>query len=155
MIIYIFKGLIKMQFTITEAQMGTRPPVTKPDPKVLEFLGEDGMRKLISDHYDLLRQSDIKGLFPPTDEGFALAKQHSADFFIQICGGPDYFNQNRGAPQMVGRHQPFAITPTARKIWLESYIIILNKLDMPEELKQSFWNYLDIFSIWMMNTPEN
>ena len=144
-----------MQFTITEAPMGIRPPVVKPDPKVLEFLGEEGMRKLISDHYDLLRQSDIKGLFPPTDEGFALAKQHSADFFIQICGGPDYFNQNRGAPRMVGRHHPFKITPNARKIWLESYIIILNKLDMPDDLKQSFWNYLDIFSIWMVNTPQD
>ena len=52
-----------MQFTITQGQLGTRPPVVKPDPKVLEFLGEEGMRKLISDHYDLLRESNIKGLF--------------------------------------------------------------------------------------------
>lgn len=144
-----------MQFNITQAQVGTRPPVTKPNPKVLEFLGEEGMRKLVSDHYDLLRQSDIKGLFPPSDEGFALAKQHSADFFIQICGGPDYFNQNRGAPMMGARHQPFRITPSARKVWLESYAIVLSQLDMPEELKESYWNYLDIFSIWMMNTPEH
>ena len=143
-----------MQFNITQAQFGTRPPVVKPDPKVLEFLGEDGMRKLISDHYDLLKESNIKGLFPPTPEGFEQAKKNSADFFIQICGGPDYFNQNRGAPMMVGRDQPFKITPEARKIWLESYIIVLSKLDMPEDLKLSFWNYVDIFSVWMVNTPE-
>jgi len=143
-----------MQFNITQAQFGTRPPVVKPDPKVLEFLGEDGMRKLISDHYDLLKESNIKGLFPPTPEGFEQAKKNSADFFNQICGGPDYFNQNRGAPMMVGRHQPFKITPEARKIWLESYIIVLSKLDMPEDLKLSFWNYVDIFSVWMVNTPE-
>ena len=143
-----------MQFNITQAQFGTRPPVVKPDPKVLEFLGEDGMRKLISDHYDLLKESNIKGLFPPTPEGLEQAKKNSADFFIQICGGPDYFNQNRGAPMMVGRHQPFKITPEARKIWLESYIIVLSKLDMPDDLKLSFWNYLDIFSVWMVNTPE-
>ena len=143
-----------MQFNITQAQFGTRPPVVKPDPKVLEFLGEDGMRKLISDHYDLLKESNIKGLFPPTPEGFEQAKKNSADFFIQICGGPDYFNQNRGAPMMVGRHQPFKITTEARKIWLESYIIVLSKLDMPEDLKLSFWNYVDIFSVWMVNTPE-
>lgn len=143
-----------MQFNITQAQFGTRPPVVKPDPKVLEFLGEDGMRKLISDHYDLLKESNIKGLFPPTPEGFEQAKKNSADFFIQICGGPDYFNQNRGAPMMVGRHQPFKITPEARKIWLESYIIVLSKLDMPEDLKLSFWNYVDIFSVWMVNSPE-
>jgi hemoglobin len=32
--------------------------------------------------------------------------------------------------------------------------MILKPLDMPEDLKKSFWNYLDIFSIWMMNTTE-
>ena len=57
-----------MQFTITQAQLGTRPPVVKPDPKVLQFLGEDGMRNLISSHYDLLRQSNIKGLFASLNE---------------------------------------------------------------------------------------
>ncbi len=143
-----------MQFNITQAQLGTRPPVVKPDPKVLQFLGEEKMRKLISDHYDLLRVSNIKGLFPPTPEGFEMAKKHSADFFIQICGGPDYFNQSRGAPMMAGRHAAFKITPEARKIWLESYIIVLSKLDMPDDLKLSFWNYVDIFSVWMVNTPE-
>jgi len=55
---------------------------------------------------------------------------------------------------MAGRHAAFAITQSARQIWLESYIIVLSKLDMPDNLKQSLWNYLDIFSIWMMNTPE-
>ena len=35
-----------MQFNITQGLVGTRPPVVKPDPKVLQFLGEDGMRKL-------------------------------------------------------------------------------------------------------------
>ena len=49
-----------MQFTITQAQIGERPPVVKPVPEVLKFLGEEKMRKLISDHYDLLRVSNIR-----------------------------------------------------------------------------------------------
>jgi len=144
-----------MQFNITQAQLGARPQVELPNPEILNFLGEDGMRKMISDHYDLLKQSNIRGLFPPTDEAFEMAKKHSADFFIQICGGPRYFDQSRGAPRMIARHAPFRITPEARRIWLESYIMVLNSLQMPENLKESFWNYLDIFSIWMMNTPED
>ena len=143
-----------MNYEITAGQLGTRPPVVKPDPKVLEYLGEDGMRQLISDHYDLLKQSNIRGLFPPSDAGFELAKKHSSDFFIQICGGTRHFDQSRGKPMMAARHAPFAITPEARRIWLESYIIVLSQSDMPDDLKESFWNYLDIFSIWMMNTPE-
>lgn len=144
-----------MEFIITPAQVGTRPQVELPSPKILEFLGEEGMRNLISEHYDLLKESKIKGLFPPTPEGLEKAKEHSADFFIQICGGPRYFDQKRGRPMMAARHSPFAITQEARKIWLESYAIILSKLDMPEELKESFWKYIDIFSIWMMNTSSD
>lgn len=143
-----------MDFSITQGQVGVRPPVTKPDPRFLSVIGEEGMRKLVSDHYDLLAQSDIKDLFPPTPQGLAMAKQHSADFFIQICGGHPYFNENRGAPMMAARHQPFRITQKARRIWLESYMIVLKDLEVDESLKQSFWNYLDVFSIWMMNTPE-
>ena len=30
-----------MQFTITQAQLGDRPPVVKPVPEVLKFLGEE------------------------------------------------------------------------------------------------------------------
>lgn len=143
-----------MNYTITQAQIGTRPKVELPNPRILEVLGEEGMRKMISDHYDLLKQSNIRGLFPPNDQAFEMAKKHSADFFIQICGGPRYFDENRGAPMMAARHSPFAITQEARRIWLESYIIVLSNLDLEDELKQSFWNYLDIFSIWMMNTHD-
>ena len=143
-----------MNFNISQAQFGVRPEVTKPDPKVLEFLGEARMRKLINDHYDLIKQSSIYEIFPQDEAEFEQAKINSADFFIQICGGVDYFNQNRGNPMMVKRHQAFKITPKARVVWLECYIEILEKLDMPDDLKQSFWNYLDRFSIWMINTPE-
>lgn len=143
-----------MEFHITPGQLGTRPQAQLPSPKILEYLGEEGMRKLVSDHYDLLRQSNIKDLFPPSDEGFEMAKKHSSDFFIQICGGFPHFNHSRGRPMMAARHMPFKITQEARRIWLESYKIVLMNHDMPEELKSSFWNYIDPFSIWMMNTSE-
>ena len=144
-----------MEFKISEAIFGTRPAVEKPSLKFLETIKEDGLREIISKHYDLLRQSSIKDLFPQDDEEFEQAKVNSADFFIQICGGPAYFNQSRGAPMMFIRHEPFKITPSARKVWLECYIEVLEKLDLNEDLKRSFWDYLDIFSIWMLNTPED
>jgi len=147
------KAYKNMQYNITPAQLGQRPQVQLPDPRILEHLGENGMRKLISDHYNLLKQSNIRGLFPPTDEGFEMAKKHSSDFFIQICGGPRYFDQSRGAPRMVARHAPFKITPEGRIVWLEKYAEVLKTLEIPENVLKSFWNYLDIFSIWMINTP--
>lgn len=141
-----------MDFSITYYEFGERPGVTLPDPEFLERLTEAGMRKLVSDHYDLLSKSEVKHLFPRIYEALEKAKQRSSDFFIQICGGHPYFNENRGKPLMAKRHAPFTITPEARVVWLECYKQVLSQLDLPESLIQSFWNYLNVFSVWMVNS---
>ncbi len=144
-----------MNLEITYAQFGVRPPVQKPIPEFLIEIGEEGLRKLISDHYDAIKKSDIYFLFPQDDAEFEKAKIHSSDFMIQICGGPAYFNTNRGAPQMVGRHAPFAIDAKSRERWLELYKPLIEELKekgSTETSLYSFWGYLNIFSIWMINT---
>ncbi len=146
-----------MNLAITPGTLGVRPPVTKPHPGFFYQVGEARFRKLVDEHYDLIRLSDIGFLFPiHDDDDFNAAKQHAADFLIQICGGPDYFNQTRGEPRMVGRHAPFRIDEASRRRWLELYAQLLPALSdegINEEYIQSFWNYLDIFSIWLINTP--
>lgn len=145
-----------MNLEITYAQFGVRPPVTKPIAEFYIEMQEEGIRQLISDHYDAIKQSDIYFLFPQDDAEFEEAKVHSADFIIQICGGPAYFTQHRGAPRMVGRHAPFAIDAKARERWLELYkpllIDLRNNKGITETSLQSFWNYINIFSLWMINT---
>ena len=144
-----------MNLQIMQAQFGVRPPVTKPIPEFLLEMGEEGIRQMVSDHYDLIKKSDIYEIFPQDPQEFEDAKKHSADFMIQICGGPAYFNQNRGAPQMVGRHAPFRITPQTRQKWLELYKIViedLSKKGITETSLNSWWNYINVFSIWMINT---
>ncbi|MCK5780994.1 MAG: hypothetical protein KAH10_00250 [Flavobacteriales bacterium] len=141
-----------MKFTIEEFNPNKLASVKVPSHEVLTFIGEVGVRNLISDHYDLLILSDISGLFPSTEKGFEAAKKHSADFFIQLMGGPDYFNQNRGNPMMRRRHAPFKITPEARVIWLECYIEAIEKLNAPDDIKKSYWDYVNSFSTWMVNS---
>ena len=147
-----------VDYTIMQGQLGVRPPVTKHSPAFLELVGEENIREMVSNHYDALIISDAKELFPLVGEDLKAAKQHAADFIIQISGGPAYFNQNRGAPQMVGRHAPFRITAEARKVWLELYIEELKALktkdggEVPDAIKQEFFNYLNVFSLWMVNT---
>ncbi|MCF6206854.1 MAG: globin [Sulfurovum sp.] len=133
---------------------GINPPVTKPDPKFLEELGEERIRDLLDRFYTLLYQSPIKHLFPQTEEEMKTAAQNSADFFIQICGGPKYFNKNRGAPQMSRRHAPFAITPEVRLHWLVLFEEALQPLigQVSNDSLQSFWDYINVFSLWMVNT---
>ena len=144
-----------MELTIKNYIAGSRPEVTKPIPEFYAFLKEDGIRRLVSRHYDLLSQSSIKQLFPPTVEGLEMAKVHSADFMIQICGGPMYYHQHRGQPMMVKRHAPFTITAQARLVWLSCYKQALQELDLPQEILLSFWNYIQVFSAWMVNTESN
>jgi len=145
-----------MNANISVGQFGFRPPVTKPHPDFLKLVGEDRLRNLVTMHYELLRTSSIAYLFPINDdEEFEQAKKNAADFMIQICGGHPYFNENRGAPRMVGRHAPFRITEEARVTWLALYKKVLKELegDVPEPIIKSFWDYLDVFSQWMVNTP--
>ena len=140
-----------MDFNITPYKPG-RPDVTLPSKEMFLLLKEEGIRKMVGDHYDLIRESKINGLFPKNPIAFEKAKEHSADFFIQICGGPMNFNKNRGRPMLFQRHLPHKITAEARKEWLACYAQVLSKLDLPEEVLVSFWNYLDVFSIWMVNS---
>jgi len=151
-------GTSSLDFSISPYNQGINPPVTKPNPTFLTEITEQGMRDLLDRFYMGLFKSPIKDIFPLNEEEMKIAGQHSADFFIQICGGPQYFNQNRGAPQMRGRHAPFRITPNARLHWLVTFEealqpIITNKLSSEENI-QSFWNYLNIFSQWMINSND-
>ena len=131
---------------------GERPDVTLPSTQMWDILGEAGIRKMVNEHYDLLVKSDIAGLFPANPIAFEKAKENSADFFIQICGGPMYFNKHRGKPMLNRRHLPFKITPEGRNTWLSCYREVLQKPDLPDDVKTSFWNYLDTFSKWMVNS---
>ena len=143
-----------MDFKINQYTFGERPPVNLPAPEFLRLMKEEGIRQMVSDHYDLLHRSKIRMLFPPTKEALEVAKKNSADFFIQICGGHPYYNENRGKPVMMNAHARFSITMDARDVWLECYIEVLSKLALPAEVIQSFWNYLNVFSIWMVNTKD-
>jgi len=152
-------GTSTLDFSIQAYQEGVNPPVTKPNPAFLTEITEQGMRDLLDRFYMGLFESPIQDIFPQDKEVMKIAGQHSADFFIQICGGPQYFNQNRGAPQMRGRHAPFRITPHARLHWLTCYEealqpIIENKLSSEENI-QSFWNYINVFSQWMINSQDS
>ena len=105
-----------MNFSISQFEFGERPPVTLPSPELLKLLSEEGIRKMVSDHYDLLSKSSVSHLFPRIDEALDKAKQRSSDFFIQICGGHPYYNKSRGKPMLASRHSPFAITEEARVV---------------------------------------
>lgn len=143
-----------MNLQINIYPFGSRPDVTKPHPDFYKTLKEEGIRKMVSRHYDLMRLSAINSLFPTDNEEFETAKSRSADFMIQICGGPDYFNQHRGKPMLINRHAPFTINEAGRQIWLQCYQQALMETNLPEHLIESFWEYIQVFSAWMVNEKD-
>ena len=60
----------------------------------------------------------LRAIYPDNDEEFEQARHHLRDFLIQYWGGPDTYNQTRGAPRLRQRHFPFAIGPAERDAWL-------------------------------------
>lgn len=146
---------MSIELKITPMEADFRPQPHLPDNSIFEILGEQGIRNMISDHYDLLVKSEVKDLFPFEKEELNLAKQRAADFIIQRFGGPDYYNQRRGKPLLVKRHAPFRITPKARIVWLECYREVLLKQNLPDDVLKSYWQFLDEFSNWMVNTNPN
>lgn len=141
-----------MNLEIKKMPANYRPKHDLPHPKMFELLGEKGIRQMVSDHYELLAESDIKDLFPPKGYGLDQAKERSADFFIQKLGGPEYYKKNRGEPKLSQRHSYFKITPESRITWLSCYREVLLKLSIPENVILAFWDYLHGFSNWMVNT---
>jgi hemoglobin len=70
-----------MNLIIREVEFGEKPPVTKPHPDLLKFLGEDGLRKIVDDHYEAIRDSEIRFMFPMDEDEFEEAKKESSRFF--------------------------------------------------------------------------
>lgn len=146
-----------MNLIISDGTLGqVYSTITKPNPEFFQQVGEERFRKLVNDHYELIRQTPISFMFPiDYKEDFDKVKKHAADFLIQMCGGPDYYAQTRGDPRMLSRHARFRIDEKGRKVWLECYATLLQEIEregISKEYIESFWNYLDTFSKVLVNT---
>lgn len=138
-------------YKITKTSFGETPSFSLPKPLFLQELGEDGLVSLFNDFYDLLIDSDISNFFPQEEEELAKVKAHNVKFFVEACGGPKYYTQAVGHFDMVKAHEPFSITEKARREWLGCMEEIMRKTDISNEAKESFWNYLEVFSKHTVN----
>ncbi|TGK01362.1 bacitracin resistance protein BacA [Leptospira langatensis] len=125
------------------------PPASNPKLHTLfAILGEAKIRELVSLFYAKIPSSDIAFMFPQDLEE-SIVK--SADFLIQVLGGPSYYVQKYGPPRMRARHLPFPIDEKARRTWLSCYRKAIKEWDAGEEEKEILWKFLEDFSAWMVN----
>jgi len=143
-------------YEVSKVVKGERVKFKQPDPRFYEAIGkEEGMKKLMYDFYDIIYESDIAHFFPQDKEEFDEVKEKNTRFFIQICGGPKVYEEAGGMDlneYMVRLHDDFSINEKARYEWLGCMEEALRKVDIPQELKDDFWDYLEKFSKLTVNT---
>ncbi|MDQ6838646.1 MAG: globin [Actinomycetota bacterium] len=69
--------------------------------------------------YDAVAEDPVLAVVYPS-EPVALdqARVHLRDFLIQYFGGPSTYSEQRGAPRLRMRHQPFCIGIAERDAWV-------------------------------------
>lgn len=123
------------------------------NPEIFLKMGNENIFKMISDFYTELGQSEIAHLFP---KDMSESIDRSTAFFVFLLGGPPLYQEKYGPPMMRRRHLPFAIDEHARSVWLRCFQAILKnapeKYHFPTEHLDAFWEFLQKFSGWMVNT---
>jgi hemoglobin len=132
---------------------GGPPQGPGPSREIYALMGEASIFRMISDFYEELERSELRGLFPADMEE---AAKKSAAFFVSVLGGPPLYMERYGPPRMRARHLPFPIDEHARQVWLGCFDRTLEdavaKYGFPAEHLPGFRDFLESFSAWMVNT---
>ncbi len=143
-----------MDYEVSKTKLGQKPDFQYPKAIFIEELGEEGLVKLFSDFYDLIIDSDIGYFFPQEGEELEKIKAHNVKFFIEAAGGPKYYSQAVGHFDMLKAHEQFSITEKSRREWLGCMEDVLREVDISEEAKQSFWDFIEAFSKHTVNVVD-
>jgi hemoglobin len=126
-----------------------------PSREIYAAMGEDGIRRMIEDFYRELGSSPVRAMFP---RDLVASSRKSAAFFVQLLGGPQEYSERFGPPRMRARHLAFTITPSARDAWLACFERVLahavDSYGFPAQHLDGFRQFLQRFSLWMVNTVE-
>jgi len=129
-----------------------------PNPRFYEAVGgEEGFKKLISEFYDRIIESDIAFFFPQEDEEIERIKRHNGKYFAEIAGGPKRYSEEMGHIDQIKMHEPFSITPKHRIEWLGTWKEVLEEFakDVDPKLVESYFRYLDEYSKLLVNRPKD
>lgn len=89
-------------------------------PTLFERIGEDNIRTLVDEFYDLVFvHPQISHLFKTDKE---LIKEKQRMFLTQFFGGPPLYSQRYGHPQLRARHLPHPIGEDDAVAWLFLYV---------------------------------
>jgi hemoglobin len=127
--------------------------IAGPSREIYARMGRENLYRMFEEFYRELGASPIRAMFP---QDLVVSSRKSAAFFAQLTGGPQEYSERFGPPRMRARHLPFRITPQARAEWLSCFERILERavdeFAFPAEHLDGFRQFLQKFSLWMVNT---
>ncbi len=117
--------------------------------------GEETFRKLV-DHFYAGVAGDplLRPLYPEDPTMFAAAAEHLRLFLIQYWGGPGWYSERRGHPQLRMRHLPFSIGRRERDAWMGHMRAAIASVELEPAVRDAFVEYFEMASTAMMNRGE-
>lgn len=116
--------------------------------------GEKFFDDLTSRFYsDVKADPLLRPLYPSDDDGFESARRHLRDFLIQYWGGPETYNETRGAPRLRQRHVPFPIGPGERDAWLTHMTAAVRAAELRPLDEAQMIGYFNASAATLTNQP--
>ena len=131
------------------------PPLVFPPESFLKEIGNSMVTRMVLHHHTLLQNSSIAHMYPKDEDKFLEGVTKAAYFLIESLGGEKFYSCLYGAPKLCRSHAPFVIDDEARLVWLDAYKQTLHDLDFPKHYLEVFWNWLEPFSLRMVNQRLN
>lgn len=124
---------------------------TVDETDIYERIGADQpFIDLVDEFYRAVETDQVLRSVYPHD--LTPGKQHLAWFLIQRFGGPDYFNERRGAPRLRMRHAGFAVTRDQAKRWTAHMRAALDRVEAFAEFREPMARYFEDAALFLINS---
>ncbi len=117
---------------------------------IYEMLGEENLRLMVNNFYDLVQENEI--ISPLFKGDFDSIRNKQFMFLTQFFGGPGLYTAEFGHPKMRMRHLPHTITNEGKGEWLKCMKKAVYSLDIEDNLKDAIYNSFPAIAQHMVNS---
>ena len=117
----------------------------------IDIGGHDFFVALVAGFYEGIESDEVlRPMYPEGD--LTQAKHHLTMFLEQYWGGPRTYQTERGHPRLRMRHAEFVIDDDARDRWIAHMKTSLEKQNVPTDLRDELWSYLESAAHSLVNS---
>jgi hemoglobin len=126
------------------------PDAPMPGPETFAALGEARIRRIVDRQHRELWAGPSGRLFAPDEAGLERVIAHTADYFVEMFGGPAGYTPARGKPMLRVRHRPLGVTADDRLYWLRAFARAMAAEAVPAATAADIWAWVEPLSMRMI-----